>query len=180
MKNKLDEKEKKGEEKGEEEPVMSVTYSILDPRDPDNNEFVNNIEVMAEPVYNPENYIFVKQFNDQMDNIMNKLGKYEEEPSPDEEKLEIRENYLFHLNTLFNKAVPFLDDLHQEIIKSPTGQYPDLKKEKEENLNTVLNDGEEYYRAEEDPNIKSEESKRMCDACLNLIDDLSKDDIIDN
>ena len=180
LNNKLDGKEGKNGDGGEEEaPVNNLTYGILAPNDPNNNEFVNNLEVMADPVYNPDNYIFVKQFNDQMDNIMNKLGKYEEEPSPEEEKLEIRENYLSHLNTLFNKAVPFLDDLHQEIIKSPTGQYPDLKKEKEENLNTVLNGAEEYYKAEEDPDIKADAAKNMCDACLNLIDDLSKDGIID-
>ena len=104
LNNKLDGKEGKNGEGGEEEaPVNNLTYGILSPNDPNNNEFVNNLEVMADPVYNPDNYIFVKQFNDQMDNIMNKLGKYEEEPSPEEEKLEIRENYLSHLNTLFKK-----------------------------------------------------------------------------
>ena len=71
---------------------------------------------MADPVYNPENYVFVNKFNNEMDKIMNKLGKYEEEPSPgEEEKLEVTENYLSHLNTLFNKSIPFLDDLHKEI-----------------------------------------------------------------
>ena len=47
-----------------------------------------------------------------------------------------------------------------------------MKKEKEENLNTVLNGAEEYYKAEEDPDIKADAAKNMCDACLNLIEEL--------
>ena len=47
------------------------------------------------------------------------------------------ENYLSHLNALFNEWIPFLDDLHKEIANSPTGQYPDLKKEKEDNLKEI-------------------------------------------
>ena len=135
---------------------------------------------MADPVYNPENYVFVNKFNNEMDKIMNKLGKYEEEPSPgEEEKLEVTENYLSHLNTLFNKSIPFLDDLHKEIANSPTGQYPDLKKEKEENLKEILDGAEKYYQTDEDNDVKADATKNMCDACLNLIDDLSKDGIID-
>ena len=134
---------------------------------------------MADPVYNPENYIFVKQFNNEMNNIMNNLGKYDEEPSPQEEKIEVTENYLAHLGALFSKAVPFLDDLHKEISDSPHGRFPDLKPEKEENLDTILNATEQYYRCDDDNDIKAEASKDMCDVCLNLIDDLSKDDIVE-
>ena len=110
---------------------------------------------------------------------MNRLGKYDEEPSPDDDKIQIRENYLSHLNTMFNKAVPFLDDLHKEINKSATGQYPEIRKEKEENLDNILNGTELYYKADEDNNIKAETTKNMLDACLNLIDDLSKEGIVE-
>ena len=41
-------------------------------------------------------------------------------------------------------------------------------------------DGAElYYKTEEDPEIKSDSTKNMLDACLNLIDDLSKESIAD-
>ena len=35
------------------------------------------------------------------------------------------------------------------------------------------------YKTDDDYDIKADASKNMCDACLNLIDDLSKDGIID-
>ena len=67
---------------------------------------------MADPVYTPDNYLFVKQFNGEMDKLMNELGKYENEnePKPDDENVEVTQNYLSHLNRLFNKT---------EIINSP-------------------------------------------------------------
>ena len=52
---------------------------------------------MSVPIYNPENYIFVKQFNDEINKVLNNLRKYDEEPSPVEEKIGINENYLAHL-----------------------------------------------------------------------------------
>ena len=86
--------------------------------------FANNLEVMADPVYIPDNYIFVKQFNDEMNKIMDKLGKYEgdqeeeQEPSQEEEPIEVTENYLSHFNSLFNKTVPFLHDLNKVLVNS--------------------------------------------------------------
>ena len=92
------------DKKEEDEKYKNLLNGNLTPEDPVNNEFINNLEVLADPVYNPENYVFVNKFNNEMDKIMNKLGKYEEEPSPEEEEqLEVTENYLSHLNTLFNK-----------------------------------------------------------------------------
>jgi hypothetical protein len=141
---------------------------------------------MADPVYIPDNYVFVKQFNDEMNKLMDKLGKYEgdqdqeqeQEPSQEEEPIEVTENYLSHLNSLFNKAVPFLQDLHKDLVNSANSHNPELKKEKEENLDTILNHTEEYYKTDEDRDIKADASKNMCDACLKVIDDLSKDDDI--
>ena len=81
-------------------------------------------------MFTPENYIFEKKFNDEMDTIMNKLGKYPEEPSVDDDKIEVIQNFLPYLNTLFNKCFTFLHELHNEIKNFPTGQYPDIKKKK--------------------------------------------------
>ena len=147
--------------------------------DPVNAEYLSNLEIMADPVYTPDNYIFVKQFNNEMDKIMNKLGKYGEEPSPEDENIEVTENYLSYLNSLFSKVIPFLDNLHREIVNSPTGQYPEIKKEKEDNLDKLLDGAELYYKTDEDAEVKADASKPMFDACLNLIDDLSRDGIID-
>ena len=170
---------KPGERNEDDEIYKNLLSGKLHPDDPVNNEFVTNLQIMADPIYNPENYIFVKQFNNEMNRVMDNLGKYDEEPSPDEEKIEVTENYLAHLGALFSKAVPFLDDLHKEINKNPNGRFPDLKKDKEENLDTILNATEQYYKCDEDNDIKAEASKDMCDVCLNLLDDLSKDDIVD-
>ena len=72
----------KGKKGGDEnEKHQNLLDGNLAPDDPVNNEFINNLEIMADPVYTPENYIFVKQFNDQMDKVMNNLGKYGEQPS---------------------------------------------------------------------------------------------------
>ena len=170
---------KKGGRNEDDEIYKNLLSGNLSPEDPVNNEFVTNLQIMADPVYNPENYIFVKQFNNEMNKIMDNLGKYDEEPSPQEDKIEVTENYLAHLGALFSKAVPFLDDLHKEINNDPHGRYPDLKKEKEENLDEILNGTEQYYKCDEDNDIKAEGSKDMFDVCLNLIDDLSKDDIVE-
>ena len=89
------------------------------------------------------------------------------------------ENYLPYLNTLFNKCVPFLHELHNEIKNSPTGQYPDIKKEKEDNLDTILNGAIEYYKADEDNEVKADQAKNIFDACMNLLDDLTRDGVVD-
>ena len=111
------------------------------PEDPKNEEYVNNLEVLADPIYNPENYIFVNEFEKEMDKIMNKLGKIEKENAPEkeEDKIEVSDCYLSHLNNLFSKIIPFLDDLHKDMLNTPEGQLPDIKKEKEENFDKVLN-----------------------------------------
>ena len=36
-------------------------------KNPKNRDYLNNLEVMADPIYTPENYIFVNQFNKEMD-----------------------------------------------------------------------------------------------------------------
>ena len=163
---------------GKKTPLRSKKGQ-LSPDDPANTEYVNNLQVLAEPMITPENYIFVKKFNDEMDTIMNKLGKYPEEPNPDDDKIEVTENYLPYLNTLFNKCVPFLHELHNEIKNSPTGQYPDIKKEKEDNLDTILNGAIEYYKADEDNEVKADQAKNIFDACMNLLDDLTRDGVVD-
>ena len=63
--------------------------------------------------------------------------------------------------------------------KAEDGKLPDIKKEKEENLDKVLNAADEYYKTDEDPEIKSSQSKDICDSLLNLIDDLSKPGLLD-
>ena len=172
--NKFETKRKNSEDDDDEKFNGDIT-----PEEPINKKYVNNLEIMADPVYTPENYIFVNQFNKEMDEIMNKLGKYEEEGSPEDDKNEVTDNYLTHLSNLFNRAVPFLEDLHREINSSPTGTYPDIKKEKEDNFDQILTATENYYKTDQDNDIKSNNSKNICDACLNLIDDFSKDGIID-
>ena len=158
--------------------TSNILKGELDPEDAINGNYLNNLEVLSEPLYTPENYIFVNKFNKQMDKLMDNLGKYEQDPE-EEGEIEPTENYLCHLNNLYNKAVPFLDDLHKEITESPNGQYPERKKEKEENLDKVIDGAEEYYNADDDKDIKANNSKNMVNSCLNLIDDLGKDGIID-
>ena len=63
--NKYGGKNKKEEE--EDEKYKNVLNGNLTPEDPVNNEFINNLEVLAVPVYNPENYVFVNKFNNEMD-----------------------------------------------------------------------------------------------------------------
>ena len=98
-----------------------VKRGILSPDDPINEEYVNNLEVMSEPLYRPDNYIFVNEFEKEMDKIMNKLGKYDKEPeeNKDDDKAEVTDNYLSHLNNLYNKVIPFIDDLHKDMEKTP-------------------------------------------------------------
>ena len=153
-----------------------LSPGAIKPDDPKNNEYVNNLEVMADPIYKPENYIFVKEFENEMDKIMNKLGKFEKEPDPKnkDDKVEVSDNYLSHLNNLYTKVVPFLDDLHKEMQNTPEGELPEIQDEKEENLDRVLVASDLYYKTDEDPEVKSNNSKKMCDACINLIDDFSK------
>ena len=54
-----------------------------------------------------------------------------------------------------------------------------MKKEKEENLEKILDGAEEYYNTDEDANIKADNSKNMVNSALNLIDDLTKEGVID-
>jgi len=115
-----------------------------------------------------------------MDKLLNNLGQFEPASSDEvTEEIEPTENYLTHLNNLFNKAVPFMDDLHKEISESPNGTYPLLKKEKEENFEKVIDGAEEYYNTDEDADIKADNSKNMVNSALDLIDDLTKENIID-
>ena len=173
----------------------NILKGELDPKDPINNDYINNLEVLAEPLYTPENYIFVNKFNKAMSKILNNLGLFnpkeeneneelsidndDEKDKDKEEALEPTENYLTHLNHLFNNAVPFIDDLHKEISETPNEQYPEIKKEKDENLDNILDGVEQYYNTDEDGFIKANNSKNLVNACLNLIDDLSKNKGID-
>ena len=134
----------------------------------------------GKPLYTPENYIFVNKFNKEMDKLMDNLGRFEKDSSDeDNEEAEPTDNYLTHLNSLFTKAVLFMDDLHKEIAESPNGQYPDANKEKEENLKNILDAVEEYYNIDEDAVVKANNSKNMVNSALNLIEDLNKEGIID-
>ena len=111
---------------------------------------------------------------------MDNLGRFEKDSSDeDNEEAEPTDNYLTHLNSLFTKAVLFMDDLHKEIAESPNGQYPDSNKEKEENLKNILDAVEEYYNIDEDTVVKANNSKNMVNSALNLIEDLNKEGIID-
>jgi hypothetical protein len=132
-----------------------LKQGILSPEDPINEELVNNLEVMAEPIYTPENYIFVNEFEKEMDKIMNKLGKYDKDPEEekDDDKVEVSDNYLSHLNNLYSKVIPFVEDLHKEMEKTPDDQMPDLKKEKEDNLDRVLSAADTYCKTDEDPEV---------------------------
>ena len=171
---------KKGKEKNK---ILKENSNILkgelDPEDPINNNYLNNLNVLAEPLYTPENYIFVNKFNKEMDKLLDNLGKFEKDSLDKDGEIEPTDNYLAHLNNLYNKAVPFMDDLHKEITESPNGQYPEMKKEKEENLDKILDGAEEYYNTDEDNNIKANNSKNMVNSALNLINDLTKEGIID-
>ena len=188
---KEDIKDKK-EEKPEEEEVdelsignknlpVNLKDGLILPQDPKNEELVNNIEIMADPIYKPDNYLFVNEFEKQMDKIMDKLGKVEKEKDPEkpDDKMEVSDYYLSHLNSLYNKAVPFLDDLHKEMQNAPEGQIPELKKEKEDNLDKVLDAVDSYYNTDEDHEIKNSQNKNICDSLINLIDDLSKPGLLD-
>ena len=64
--NKYGGKSKKEED---DEKYKNVLNGNLTPEDPVNNEFINNLEVLADPVYNPENYVFVNKFNNEIDKI---------------------------------------------------------------------------------------------------------------
>ena len=98
------------------EKSNNILKGELSPEDPINNDYLNNLKTLADPLYTPENYIFVNKFNKEMDKLLDNLGKFEDKEPSEENKEEIEptENYLTHLNNLFNKAVPFMDDLHKE------------------------------------------------------------------
>ena len=57
---------------------------------------------------------------------------------------------------------------------TPEDQLPEIIKDKEDNLDKILTATELYYKTDEDPEVKSNQSKAMCDSLLNLIDDFSK------
>ena len=109
-----------------------------------------------------------------MDRIMDKLCKFEKEPNEEDDKVEVSDNYLSHLNNLYTKVFPFLDDLHKEMQNTLKDQLPEIIKDKEDKLDKILTSTELYYKTDEDPEDKSNQSKVKCDSLLNLIDDFSK------
>ena len=54
----------------------NILKGELDPEDPINNSYLNNLKVLADPLYTPENYIFVNKFNKEMDKLMDNLHIY--------------------------------------------------------------------------------------------------------
>ena len=48
------------EENEKDELLLSNKVGVaIEPNEPINNEYINNLKVMSDPIYKPENYIFV-------------------------------------------------------------------------------------------------------------------------
>ena len=86
---------------------------------------------MGKPLYVPENYIFVDEYNKEMDKLLSKYGKIDEAKSePDKGRVKYTDVALNNLQHSFNKTLPFLEDYHKELKTAPLGTYPDIQKTK--------------------------------------------------
>ena len=56
----------------------------IKPNDSKNKDYVELIDTLADPLYTPENYIFVNSYEKEMEKVQEKIGKYEggENPNP--------------------------------------------------------------------------------------------------
>ena len=134
---------------------------------------------MGKPLYVPENYIFVDEYNKEMDKLLSKYGKIDEAKSePDKGRVKYTDVALNNLQHSFNKTLPFLEDYHKELKTAPLGTYPDIQKTKEDNLDKIIDNTNDYYKTEEDVNFKEPQAKKLCDTAMDIIDDLKKEGVI--
>lgn len=179
----------KNDEKYDEGVVLALgkLYNhLLDtgaikPTDPKNKEYLEQLDALADPLYDTDNYIFINSYEKEIDKAYEKVGKVEGgKPDPNDEIITPTKSYLCHLDTIFPKAVSFLNDLHKEIESTPVGQVPEIPKEKEENLDKILTYTEEFFKsAGADPKLKAEECKRLKNPLTTLFDDLASHNLFD-
>ena len=145
----------------------------------DDPEVVDSLINMGKPLYVPENYIFVDEYNKEMDKLLSKYGKIDEAKSePDKGRVKYTDVALNNLQHSFNKTLPFLEDYHKELKTAPLGTYPDIQKTKEDNLDKIIDNTNDYYKTEEDVNFKEPQAKKLCDTAMDIIDDLKKEGVI--
>ena len=175
----------KDNEKYDEGVVLSLgklynhllEMGLIKTNDPKNKEYIESLNALADPLYRPDNYIFVNEFEKEMDKVHDKIGKYENGKKPNENDEEVfpTKTYLSHLDELFPKTAAFLDDFHREMQKAPPGQYPDMSPKKEDNLNKILTAAEDYFKSNAgDPKLKADECKKLREPFLVLFDDFQK------
>ena len=76
LRNKIGEVVAANNDNKPKEPEQGEIYNkilsgTLTRDDPLNSEYINNIQILVDPVYIPDNFLFVKQFNCEMDKLMN-------------------------------------------------------------------------------------------------------------
>ena len=159
--------------------MMKLTNYLLDKGfiSKDDPEVVDSLINMGKPLYVPENYIFVDEYNKEMDKLLSKYGKIDEAKS-EPDKVKYTDVALNNLQHSFNKTLPFLEDYHKELKTAPLGTYPDIQKTKEDNLDKIIDNTNDYYKTEEDVNFKEPQAKKLCDTAMDIIDDLKKEGVI--
>ena len=130
-----------------------INTNIINKNNKEIPENINYIEQLCIDLYIPSNYNFVNEYEKEISKLLGK-NIY-------------AKNNLFHLKYIFTKIIEFIKDFSEEIKYSDYNDEQNIIEKKEINLDNVLLSAKNYYKINEDKNIKE-------DSCLEIFEELIK------
>ena len=148
------------------------------------NDYLKTIIQIIENLYKSENYIFVNQYNKLIEKILKINGIFQNEESENNYNLHLvqrndNENILFSEASLKNMKISINNSTNffEDYLKYKNTQNNKIRKIKEENLDKIISNLNDYYRTNDDNEIKNTLNKKLYDMSIDLINDLEKKDI---
>ena len=145
---------------------------------------IKNLIQFSEIYYKPENYNFVNEYNNEMEKLLEKNGKFKNEESEKNYNLSPNENYdnidfseenLNNMKMTVKNLIIFYEDYLKGKKKNQEKEPLIIKRKRDENLNKILLNTNDYYRTNEDKDEKNNYNNKVFEICCNLLNELETD-----
>ena len=141
-----------------------ISNNIINENEKEIPENINSIEKLSVELYNPNNYIYISEYEKEISKLINNEKN--------------KQNYLFHLKYVFYKLILFTKDFSEELKYLSFNDNSKIVEKKQINIEYILNLVKNYYKIPEDKNIKEDSSFKIFEALFALLDLLLSDDNI--
>jgi hypothetical protein len=118
--------------------------------------------------YNPENFLFVKQYLKDFQEYFTNVG-YKKEDTSDLNRVRFSEDYIYFLQNIYLRSFEFLE-YYQNILNK--GKDKDkVFYEFQQTLNEIMKYVSTYYNIDQDSEYKNPTVKRITGLCVDLLAD---------